>query len=543
MTYTLNMVYEVLKPYRGSPHIPKSETRDYRWAMLLPKDIGDMEKDILYVCRLTQALMLSETSPGHHFLCIRDRFWDADETEDFLKGIIVINENKDVPWLLNLIQQRFLLLAGWVSQMKQAVIDDSGYQKLLDISEPILCNFTIILDATYKLVAYTRNLPNDDPINIELVDKGYHSEETIKLFQSRKRFKLYEEEHGLIVSPPGEISRYECVNKLSRYGGIIQLHTVMVCSTIPLSNELTELFSILMKYIEIVFFREQKKLQTPFTIYSSFISDMLYGDLVSPHLIGEQAKRVDIPFNGNFDVYRIVFEDNAIILIGRFIQDLSSYLPRAKIISKDYEICVLNIYDENQTEDETKGNLEKIAPILEKYKAICGVSEIFSSLSELKDSFMQATRAQGIGYKLYRLGNYWGTGKEIFDSFFPYKNERIFHYNDVYIFYMIYLAESGRLNAFKNTRCIQAIETLQKHDKEHDGNLVEILYCYLLSERRATAAGNLLHMHRNNVLYHIGRITEITGVELDNYWVRLKLMIAFHCLELNMANAKYEGNV
>ncbi len=419
MTYTLNMVCEVLKSYRGSPHIPKNETIDYRGVMLLPEEGAEMEKDILYVCRLTEALRRRETKPGHHYLCIRDRFWDADEMEDFLNGIIVINENKDVPWLFNLVQQRFIQLAGWETQMQQAVIDDGGYQRLLDISEPILRNFTAVLDSAYKLLAYTHNLPNDDPINIALVKMGYHSEETIKLFQTRKRFKVYEEEHGLILSPPGEISRFECINKLSKYGGVILLHTVMVCSSTPLSAELTELFSILMKYIEIVFLKEQKKLQTPFAIYSSFISDMLYGELTSPHLIAEQAKRVDIPYNGHFDVYRIVFEDNAIVLIGRFIQELLSYLPRSKIISRDYEICVLNVYGSGWIEAETRANLEKIRPILDKYKALCGVSEKFSTLPELKDSFLQATRAQGIGYKLHSLGNYWGAGKDIYGSVVP----------------------------------------------------------------------------------------------------------------------------
>ncbi len=536
MKYTINMVFEVLKPYRGSPHISQDEIREYKWVMLLPEEADDMKEDILYVCRLTEALKRTATAPGYHYLCIRDRFWDADETEDFLRGMIVINENRDVPWLLSLVQQRFLQLAEWESNLQKAVIDDSGYQKLLDLSEPIIGNFTAVLDSTYKLLAYTKNLPNNDPINIDLVRNGYHTEKTIKLFQSRKRFKVYEEEHGLITSPPGEISsRYECVSKWCRYGGVNLIHTVMVCSEVPLSKELTEKFEILMKHIEIVFLKEQKLQQTPSKIYSSFISDILYGDLLSPHLIAEQSKRADIPFTGNFDVYRIVFKDNAIVLIGRFVQELSSYLPRSKIISKDYEICVLNIYSSPQIETETRKNLEKITPLLEKYRGFCGVSEKFNSLPDLKDSFMQAARAEGIGNKLYSTGNFWDTGTEIFESFNPFKSSCIFHYNDVYIFYMIYLAQSSKLNSFKNTRYIRAIETLQKHDREHDGNLLEILYCYLLCERRATTAGNLLHMHRNNVLYHVGRITEITGIELDDYWVRLKLMIAFHHLQLNAA--------
>jgi DNA-binding PucR family transcriptional regulator len=63
-----------------------------------------------------------------------------------------------------------------------------------------------------------------------------------------------------------------------------------------------------------------------------------------------------------------------------------------------------------------------------------------------------------------------------------------------------------------------------------------VLYAYLTSERRATTAGRTLHMHRNSVLYHITRIEDLAGISLDDYWTRLKLLLAFHFMELKASN-------
>ena len=65
-----------------------------------------------------------------------------------------------------------------------------------------------------------------------------------------------------------------------------------------------------------------------------------------------------------------------------------------------------------------------------------------------------------------------------------------------------------------------------------------MLYAYLVSERRATAAGKLLHMHRNNVLYHISRIEDLLGIDLNDYWTRMKLSLAYHFFELQEANRR-----
>ena len=71
-----------------------------------------MQKDLLYVCNLSQAIRLNRSVPGaFHYLCICDCFTDEDDTE-LLANTVIINEKRSVSWLFNLVQDQLLRLAG-----------------------------------------------------------------------------------------------------------------------------------------------------------------------------------------------------------------------------------------------------------------------------------------------------------------------------------------------------------------------------------------------------------------------------------------------
>ena len=532
--FTKNIVLEVLRPYRGSHYLGADSKPVFKWISMLPDSPEEMEPYILYVCLLSAAMRCNLENPGYFYLCIRDRFSDDDEDAEALKGIIVINENRDTSWLFNVMQRRFLEINEWVEKMRTALIDNCDYQGLTDLCEPILNNFVSIFDSSYTLLAYTKNIECHDPVNIAMLEKGYHTEETLQKFRDRRRFEFYEQEQGVVVSPPGVIAQCEIVTKWCRYGGELLLQVVMECSRTPLSLAAVDLFEIYMEYIQICFQRQQRT--HPSQVYSSLLTEMLYEDLNNPFIIGERAKTADVPFSGNFDAYRIVFEDNSTVLVGRFVQEMMSYLPKSKIIAHKYEVVVLNVYSQTNTKKQSMQNLSKLTPLLEKYEAMCGVSEMFTSLPELKNAYTQATRAQTLGVQLRTLGNYWGFDREVFEATAIENKGNIFYYDNVYLYLALHLAQSGSFDAFGNTLYNKTLKKLLEYDKENHTRLVQVLYAYLVTERRATAAGRLLSMHRNNVLYHVSRIEEITGVDLDDYWVRLKLTLAFHFFELRESN-------
>ena len=80
--------------------------------------------------------------------------------------------------------------------------------------------------------------------------------------------------------------------------------------------------------------------------------------------------------------------------------------------------------------------------------------------------------------------------------------------------------------------CHPAILALQRYDEKNESNYVETLQEYLRSDCNVTKASNLLHMHRNTLLYRINKIEKsILGMELDKNELREELKFSFRCLE------------
>ena len=536
MEFSRSIILDFLKRYRGINCSAADPRRTYRWVSLLPEQASLMEKNILYVCNLTDALKRVEEISGYHYVCVCNCFWDEEENV-CPEEIIIIKENWDVSFLLNLIQKRLIYLSDWIESLQQALLNQCDYQTLIDLSEPVLDNFVSVLDSSYKLLAYTKNVTSSDPINVSLLEKGYHTEETIRLFQKNKRFKYYDETPGLIITQPGEISRFETVSKWCRYKSEPVLHVVMVCSKTPLSPGLTELFDLFMYYFEICFRNEQSKSPVFNPIYAPFLLDVIYGKLDNPHIVAERAKTVDVPYYGSFNVYRITFEDNAIVLMGRVAGELSDALLNSKIVAKNYELTILNIYsDEASIEALSEQQINRIRPILEKYAAYCGVSAAFSSLRDLKTATIQATRAQRIGLKLWDSGDYWNVNHFFSETQKSRYDNMVYLYDKYFPYYMIHVAKENSVDVFHNTQYGLMLDKLKEIDRENNSNLVQILYCHLICERRATNTGKLMHMHRNNVLYHIARIEEMLSINLDDYMTRYSLITAFLLAELQEAN-------
>ena len=73
---------------------------------------------------------------------------------------------------------------------------------------------------------------------------------------------------------------------------------------------------------------------------------------------------------------------------------------------------------------------------------------------------------------------------------------------------------------------------LLQNPEAGDYSNLHLLRIYLLTERSLSTTAKLLHMHRNSVIYRLGKIQSILAVDLDDPDVRLRLLISFKILEM-----------
>jgi purine catabolism regulator len=139
-----------------------------------------------------------------------------------------------------------------------------------------------------------------------------------------------------------------------------------------------------------------------------------------------------------------------------------------------------------------------------------GIGRAVEALLELRESYKEATQAMRLERRL--------------------RHGKPQYYGDLGVYRLLLpLAETAELRAFAG----ELLGPLVEYDQAEHANLVETLYAYFASKGNVAQTAKALYIHRNTLIYRLERIHGLTGLDLEDAEVRLKLQLALHALELN----------
>ena len=522
MNLTINILLDQLRKYKLKAYVNGMEERSFSRPALLPRDYEIMRPDLIHVCRLSDALRASAQMTDMAYICVRDRILDDQETEERLKGMIVINENVEVENLLSIVSDIFLTIGEWQRQMQDALIHDRGLQQLLDLSVPILENTINISDSAFMLLARTDSIETDDPLSVELKKFGYHPETTLQKFREQHRFADWDQVKDFIINDSLAFSPYVLVNKVFRFRNTYFIHVVMTCDHHPLSDGLLELFGLLTDILAIYAERNWKDKNALSHNYDSFMMDLITGTLTSPADIEDRAKYLGVRTGDRMVLMKLTVAPGSEAALGRIGRELSELLPSVQVIL--YDRALLALIHLRPAGNSLGVSDEELQAFLTQHQASAAVSNIFTGLENIPAAFRQASLALKYDISL--------RGREIIDSLLPVTTDvkpipfqkRVLH---------SLLGESPRgEEIWHYSRYYQVLRDLYLSDQQHGTNNLQLLRVYLYTERKATDTGQLLHMHRNNVIYHMGRIESSMGLDLNDQGTRLGLEMSFILLDI-----------
>lgn len=84
--------------------------------------------------------------------------------------------------------------------------------------------------------------------------------------------------------------------------------------------------------------------------------------------------------------------------------------------------------------------------------------------------------------------------------------------------------------------CSKEIFYLKSYDVDHTSDLTRTLKIYLENDRNLAQTSQLLGIHRSTLLYRIGRIKEITGLDMEDSRVRFRLWMSYCILDESGGN-------
>jgi len=525
---TMNILLEYLSRYdpvyEGTdPAVGLSGVR------LLSPSCKRLETGFLYYCPISDLPDRVQAYPECQFIsCAANR----DETRVFPRTLLLRNA-PEPELILNEIAAIFERIARWEAQMSESIIQNKGIQDLLTLSEPIIGYHIAVSDPSLKLLAYTKGIPPYDKTSQRLIDYGYHPEANIADFRKMRFFEKWSKETYFCFRERQEDDRkYMTVLKSFKANGTYSVLVVMTCPHTPCSKGMLDLFEKLIDRISYYVDRDYPPNSSNNYAYESLFLDLLEKRLSNKDSIAERCNFLGIPYSGSYSTLKFSFEDSPNTPIRRVLDDILSELPLAKGIILQGNILVLNTFS-NLNESNRKQSLialtEKLAPIMRQYGAYCGISPPFFEMCDMPVAYTQSTLALHYGRQLKTRHCPF---KDLVSTM-TLEHVGFFKYDDYFLYHMMDLCQREDAMVLPGVSCIYTLNRLYRYDKEHGTDLVRLLYTYLLCERKATLVAEMLHMHRNNVLYHIARIEEMLCITLDDPDMRFKLMLAYKYWELD----------
>lgn len=400
MKISLNVILDIISSYRYESYVQADNNVLFETCLLLPEKFTEVDNSCLYIGKLSTALELKKHDE-FSCLCIRDRVTDDLETEHSLSNYIIINENVTLATISSQIQIRFFGVMGWVNKMNEVLVRNGTLQELVDVGASFLDNHITMTDASFMLMAYSKNVPCDDPISIALLEYGYHPEESIKRFRKNDLFSLWQKEECLYIDASLITVKYPALNKIFRFRGTYFSHIVMLCNRHPPTPGLIDLFQIFLNVLTVFVERVWESISTENHIYDSLLVDLIEGNVTSKNIIEERAKNVEFPVTGKFCIFQIISNDQTNVSVGKMLVELSEQFPRIKFIRYQQKIVAINqFYDRGDIKAQLETITVTLEEFLQKNDAICGVSLFFNNIYEIRYAYTQSSLAISYGKML-----------------------------------------------------------------------------------------------------------------------------------------------
>lgn len=512
---TLNMLLAAIAEYRTENRISDREELLLGGVSLFCEGLaGDpLPQDHLIVCG-AEDLRALRTRRGGAVVCVcREEESAPAETEP---GLIVVYAGVPPVEVYRKLNARFFDIMDWRMKMAEAMNGGCSLQEIMEMSKDMIGNYIAVSDSTFRLVANTANIPCDDAICQRMIENGYHPESVVAKFRSTGRVKFWEE-HDFYIDNGHLFSPYTLVGRIFRMKGEYVAHAVMTCNNREATADVIDLYNVLCEFIARFAARDWENQSAEAVIYSSLLTDLLSEGETDYDAISVRLRQNGFP-DGAYCLARVPVNTVANTLVGRLSKDSCEMFSHVQITLCQQELVLLVGAETSESGyAHCDREAERFFRLLEQYELCCGVSAHFDEISEIKLAYCQAGDALNCGERLRRSAHIERvrTG---------YAN--VFFYNE-YLSYCLLDRSYEVMRRWQTGAAGKSLARIEELDRKNGTNNLQLLFTYLMNERRAKETGEAMHLHRNSVVYRIERLCEAAGLgDLDDPNVRTGLLMS-----------------
>lgn len=481
--------------------IPASHFKGFR---ILEPSADCLSSDYLYLWNQQEIILEKETIHilyvlPQNSLPLSDAFITSKQIVLYtdLNLFSVVNEFWDI----------YNAFRDWERELDIAIIQAKHIQYLIDISENFINHPIMLFDTSLSMLAHTIHHvpthPNDD-IFSTILEKGYLPSDDIFKFMEKDTFLNMTKTEFEIQQDLFQTDKWNIYQMLYVMGQPVAHFTILLIEPEQI-DYIKDLVRILGSKIQMFIERNMTASINKKQIFDYYFAKLIETPSLPQEDIAERFSCIGIPPHGYFKLLGLSMPSKNTIpttFIISNIQQLSK-----KVYVTEYREKIYILYTESELEKEdyiykTFNIFETaVKNILTKYSIFIGSSLWFHKIEQIKISYLQANAVL----------KYLSTQT----PFGEYTNYRLLHMLDI-------CSKTIPIDTLVHPKLTELTNSTQKREQEH----LIVLKAYMKQNCKLKETAQILHMHRNSVLYHIQEIKRLYDIDLDNYEERLDLMLS-----------------
>ncbi len=431
-----------------------------------------------------------------------------------LDNCIILHTDMPISAVFNELLGTQNLVRTWVHEVELSISRREGVQRLLDISGRVFGNPIAVITGAFKTIAATWDFEPSSGVFWELLGLGYLTNDSYRRLKEHGYLSSEALDGKTHVFPADEINAFDSTITAINQDGATGFIVLMLCSNTPMSPGIMQLYGYFIDKLRDYLQPATSSSDYMRSQFDYFLVDIIDGRITSQRDIIERSLVYPPAFLNEHYTVLIAHESSTVLFLEHAMQNLTTLFPNVKTLLQDKNII---LYPKKSSKPEKNAAFfETLGEYLQVNRAYAGVSESFTGLERLHSAYVQARDALDIGRSLSSSGR-------CDDMLEPAASKkRFFLFGDFHA-YMLLLGKQ---------RDLGILDDIRRYDSEHKTDYYRILFIYLSFDRQFTKTAALLHMHRNNVIYHIGRISDIFSLDLDSPELRFRLLLLYKLADL-----------
>ena len=514
MTVTVNMVLDILSGYPVKTELNPELSFAFQRMEFLSEQGGEPDSAVLYLGSVAQVKNLPAAAAAQ--ICVVCSGKTA-AVERLLQtravNLLVLPAETELFAVANLLMNSFRRLAQWENELNSAMLAGANLQTIAEIGGRAFGdNPTVLGSNSYNIVGRSvMETPYNETVSA-ILHRGYFLKEEADTL-SRMGYLTHREDYrdAMLVNPPTYVG---CPFFLGTFpaslkrASFIAVYFVKGTPTAGMLDLFRSLAVRVQSYCESL---EKDGAAMPSAL-EMFMDDLLMHTHDDELYLIDRARQLQLPPNETYRLGMIQWEeysrDQAEYVLWRIRYGFSFPVFRVMRYHDSVLMVLKGSFTKTLVNQRVNDALSEASDVLSVCGGHIGFSTEVDSLLRLDVAYRQACAALKFGRRLA-------------------PEEKLYFYSTYYIYDMI----EAYADRFQPEDMY--VQKLRKLDNSEEGryNNLHLLRYYLLSERSLSVTSRLLHLHRNSIIYRLGKIEDILGVDLDDPEVRLRLLISFKMME------------